>query len=263
VLLELIRNQIITAHKANAAKIQIQDATQELPTDTPFAHLVRALIRTDPSARPTARHALATHELFHKFGFVQNNNNHPKVRIATALPYDDDDDDDEEEENESPNEIVDVSHSGHVSKRRQMDAKKINDKPEEKRMIKRLHIIDKILQALGTEHPWTRSAAYEYSIRFHEIDDPDEMNQVLDRRNNNNNSTTRTTTQSLLDCCILAHKFWELELLEYKHLPRDQPSIFADWSYATYIDNEATIFMLLDYCLYPRTLLPPPPKATK
>jgi serine/threonine protein kinase len=258
VLLELIRNHIFTAHKVNAAKIQIQQAVQELPSDTPFANLVRSMIQTDPSLRPTAQQAMS-HELFPKFGFIQDpSTNHPIVRIATALPHGDDDEaEEEEEENEPPNESV-VPHC-----KQRVEHVKIH-KEEEKRKTKRLQLIDKILHALGTEHPWTRSAAYEYSIRFQEIDDADEMNQVLEPRRNNkgNKTTTTTTTQSLLDCCILAHKFWELELLDYPQLPHDQPTLFADWSYETYIDNEATIFMLMDYCLYPRTLLLPS-KGTK
>jgi hypothetical protein len=64
-----------------------------------------------------------------------------------------------------------------------------------------------------------------------------------------------TQSQSLLDCVVLAHRFWETEVYNLKELDAAEKGAFGSWSLEEYIDNEATLFMIMDYCLYPRRII--------
>ena len=60
----------------------------------------------------------------------------------------------------------------------------------------------------------------------------------------------------MLDCVLLAQKLFELEIIDLKSdIPNDYPKSFKNWEYDTYRDNESTLFLMLDYCLYPRELV--------
>ena len=59
---------------------------------------------------------------------------------------------------------------------------------------------------------------------------------------------------ALLDCVVLAFRFWEREVLDLECLEEHDTGLFAQWNLAEYVDNETTLFLLLDYCLYPRML---------
>lgn len=106
----------------------------------------------------------------------------------------------------------------------------LSQKTKEKRLAK----IKKACQYLGSESPLTPKAAFEYSTQLDQIDD-----NVDD-------------SQSLLDCVVLAHRFFDFEHPDLDALDEEDKGIFAEWSLSEYIENESTLFMLLDYCLYPR-----------
>ena len=59
-----------------------------------------------------------------------------------------------------------------------------------------------------------------------------------------------TESQTLLDCVVLASKFFETELIDIQEL--EGTGSFKDWSLEEFYDNEGTIWMLMDHCLYPR-----------
>ncbi|GAX26457.1 hypothetical protein FisN_1Lh717 [Fistulifera solaris] len=99
---------------------------------------------------------------------------------------------------------------------------------------KRLALIKKACAYLESESPLTAKAAFEYSTQLDQLDD------------NVNES------QSLLDCVVLAHRFFEVEHPDLDALDEEDKGIFAEWSLSEYVENESTLFMLLDYCLYPR-----------
>jgi serine/threonine protein kinase len=101
----------------------------------------------------------------------------------------------------------------------------------------RLASIERICQKLGSEQKLTRQAALEYSEQLEQLDD-----SIGDL----------AQSQSLLDCVVLAHRFFELEVLDLQGLNDEHSGLFASWSLEDYVDNEATIFMMLDFCLYPR-----------
>lgn len=222
VLLELLQNEMFTAEKAREAAAQIATAVEKLPDAAPFPDLIRRLLEPDPDDRITARQALE-HDVFAKFGWTAL----PERRIvdiATALPYDGTDDDDDLGENESPNHPIKTPATAKIR----------NTKLE-----RRLKTIDKFLHDLNSEHPWTRWAALDYSQQLEQLDD--EMDDIRH-------------SQSLADCCVLAHRFFELDMLDLPDLEERNVGPFARWNLDEYLDNEATIFMTLDYCLYPRSL---------
>jgi serine/threonine protein kinase len=223
VLLELLQNSLFTAEKHKQGMVQVEAALNALP-EAPFPDLVRTLLAIDPHARISARQALA-HSIFEKFGMATEL---PEriVNMNLALPYEDaESNDDATGENDPPKNVV---------------GKKTPAKNREhKKLQRRLQLIDKFLQELESEHPWTKIAAFKYSRQFEQIDD--EIDDI-------------SSSQSLADCCVLAHRFFELELPDFEDLVDRDNGVFADWTLETYVDNEASIFMVMDYCLYPRAL---------
>lgn len=106
----------------------------------------------------------------------------------------------------------------------------LSQKKKEKRLVK----IKKACQYLASESPLTPRAAFEYSTQLDQLDD------------------SVDESQSLLDCVVLAHRFFEVEHPDLNALDEEEKGIFAEWSMSEYVENESTLFMLLDYCLYPR-----------
>ena len=244
VLLELIQNRSFTALKYKEARVQIQSALDALPplssTNAPFPHLIRQLCATDPVVRLTAVEAVQ-HKVFTKFGIDPStlvHSNH-RMDIQTALPHDFPSSPAANDENQPPR--VSSSSSSH-------DGKKYE---------RRRRMIDRILEKLDSDHPLTRHAAWDYSRCFEQVDD------TLDDENDNGIMATTTSrpshlqknhhrpSQSLLDCCLLAYRFYELQVLD---LPSAVTQHYPYWDYDDYIDNEMTILMMMDYCLYPRSL---------
>ena len=109
---------------------------------------------------------------------------------------------------------------------------------EKKHRQRRLKAVNKVFHSqlnVSCQHPWTRLAALEYSQQFEQMD------------------AVEDGSQAMIDCCILAYRLFELEVLDLAELDEQLPS----WCLDEYIDNEATLFMLLDHCLYPRNLTEP------
>jgi serine/threonine protein kinase len=107
---------------------------------------------------------------------------------------------------------------------------------------KRTDLIRKIAHDLDADNPMTVQAAFCYSLQLSQLDD------CLDNLRE---------SQGLIDCVVLAHKFFEEELWALKSIEELDRGVFkqCDWSLADYIDNEGTIWMLMDFCLYPRKLV--------
>mmetsp|Transcript_6151 Transcript_6151/g.7969 ORF Transcript_6151/g.7969 Transcript_6151/m.7969 type:complete len:296 (+) Transcript_6151:3-890(+) len=224
IVLELLLNQALSNQVTKAKQVGpvLKQAMDQLPSpNQPFPSLVHSLLQQSPDQRPTARQALEN-SLFAKFG-LQIPTFSPRVRVATALPYDDDDDE----------------AGGAVSGNRT------------KVLKKRISRIEQICQVLGSERSLTRQAALEYSIQMEQLDD------AIDDYKNNNNSES----QALLDCVVLAHRFFEVDAIDLNELEQEneedaktKKGVFGGWSLSEYIDFESTLFMLLDFCLYPRKL---------
>lgn len=215
-LLEMIRNQTLPTSRNKQAGRLIEEAKQELP-DQPFANLVRGLLTVDPDKRLTAREALMS-PLFQKY-----NMDVPRVRIITvsmALPFDGE----ENEENYNANNVV----KGNKKKKKNPV------------LLKRQKTIQRLCKELGCTHPMTKNAALAYSQQMYQLDDT--LDDIKE-------------SQSLLDCVVLASKFFETELTDLSSLEEEGTKSFSNWSLETYSDNEATIWMLMDHCLYPRVLV--------
>lgn len=102
---------------------------------------------------------------------------------------------------------------------------------------RRAKLVHQVCRELDCKHPMTPIAALEYVSAMSQLDDAiDDLSQ----------------TQTLLHCVVLAYRFFELELLDLDGLDDEEVGLFKNWSLEDYVDDEATIFMLLDFCLYPR-----------
>jgi serine/threonine protein kinase len=210
----MLNNHTLEATKNKAGFKHIEEIKENLP-DQPFANLVRGLLTVDPEKRLTARQALKS-PLFEKFGLEP-----PTVKIInihTALPLEEEESDEEMTENAKPNKRT---------------SKKAKKNPVLK---KRMKLIRKLCKEIDCKHSMTASAALVFSHQmFLQIDDMlDDMSE----------------SQTLLDCVVLAAKFFETELLNVKEL--EGSGSFKSWSLQDYYDNEGTIWMLMDHCLYPR-----------
>lgn len=239
VLLELLQDALFTAEKSHHGMAQINARIEELPESNPFPDLIRNLLQTNPDLRFTARQALS-HPVFTKFGFPPPSSIPRIIDIATALPYQSETEEDTNEIDENTEPTIFLKNSGklvsHCKKTTRQDA-------NTKKYVRRMGQIDKILNELGSVQPWTRVAALEYSQQLELVeDDIDDIG-------------SSGTSQSLLDCCILAHRFFELEYIDLDHLAEQDKGLFRHWTIEQYCDDEGTIFMLLDFCLYPRSLL--------
>lgn len=213
ILLEMLQNHTMEATKNKQGFKHIEELKQKLP-DQPFANLVRGLLTVDPEERLTARQALES-PLFSKFGLKP-----PPVKlidIHAALPLE-----------EGEEEVL--AENAKPNKSAGMKAKK------NPILVKRMKLIRKLCNELDCKHPMTAYAALAFSQQmFLQIDD--ELDDL-------------SSSQTLLDCVVLASKFFETELLDINEL--EGTGSFKDWSAEGYYDNEGTIWMLMDHCLYPR-----------
>ena len=113
-------------------------------------------------------------------------------------------------------------------------------KAAQRKTLNRRRLVEKLCNELGgAEHPMTIPAALDYAVQMEQLDDElDDLSQ----------------STSLLDCVVLSFRFWERELLDLEGLRDIDTGYFAQWNLADYLDNESTLFLMLDYCLYPRCL---------
>jgi serine/threonine protein kinase len=216
ILLELIRDQCLETYRDKAAFKLVQEECAKLP-DQPFPNLIRKLIDTNPELRPTARDALSN-PVFEKFGFHVHDKTFQVIDICEALPLD-----------------MDEENMSFISNLKMPNSKL--PKP----VKKRVELIKKIASALECEHPMTIVAALEYSIQLSQLEDS--LDDV-------------TESQGLIDCVVFAASFFEYEDFTLSWVESLDTGIFkqCNWSAETYQDSEYTIFMLMDFCVYPRTL---------
>ena len=173
----------------------------------------------DANKRLTAREALGL-PIFAKFGFEI-----PPVRIivvSSAFPADDD-----EENDENTNDNL-------------ANFKKTDSKKKGQKMSPRERLIKKLCAELDCKNMKTELAAALYAKAMEEIDD--EMEDIAN-------------TQTLLDCVVIASRFYEEELLSLEELVEDRGEkfkSFKNFDIETYQDNEAALLMQMDYSLYLR-----------
>ena len=221
VLLEMVRGETIQSLKTNQAMTMIQEALAKLPQDKPFPALLRKLLQKNPADRWTAR------ECFEQMSttlFSKLEEPVPKkvtISLKGALPLEFMSG--EDDENTAPKTVK-------KGKKNKMDPV----------LQKRIQTIRKLCNELQCEHPMSIQAALTYCQCMLELDE--DLDDI-------------SSSQTLLDCVVLAHKCFEVSMLDLTDLEETYKS-FANWNLDEYRDNEATIFLMMDHCLYPRELIP-------
>ncbi len=227
VLLETLIGELSVDRDKAAARL-IEEKKESL-ADSPFATLVRGLLEKDVDKRLTAREALAL-PVFEKFCLTI-----PPVRIIdidSAFSPDDDADDDGNntwKSNIPANALKPINGN----KRMKMSSKHQKVSPREK-------LIRKLCNELECKNPKTEIAAAVFAKKMEQLDD--EMDDIKN-------------SQTLLDCVVLACRFYEEELISLQELEDDDGGYFTSFKYfdiETYRDNETAIFSIMDYSLYLR-----------
>lgn len=219
-LLELLCGKCLEADKDKNAIKLIEEGLKTLP-DAPFPNLIRRLLEKDPEKRITAREAL-NEPVFRKFGLEIHERTFARLSINEAMPLQNDPN---AVEVSKENQPVESKSKGNNKKQSKMDPT----------LVKRLKLIRQICDSMEWKNPMTATAAFMYSIAMSELDDVDDAE----------------SSQALLDCIVLAHRFFELSLTDLNELS-EASKRFESWDIDEYADCEGTIFMMLEFCLLPR-----------
>ena len=238
VLLELLMGKTLEATKDRDAIQFISDTVQSRLPDQPFANMIKGLLETNPKQRLSAEDALKN-EVFVKFGCRNSDDMMTKstssirlMNMKDALPLDEIDFDDEDESGNIPPSST-TSLSKNITKKRSTK--------RQSKLRKRLKFIQRIAHILESKNPMTIHAAMTYAEQLSQLEDCDDLQE----------------SQGLCDCVILAHQFFEEEVWNLRQIEHLEDGIFKEfeWSLETYADNEESIFVMMDFCLYPRELL--------
>jgi serine/threonine protein kinase len=225
VLLETLIGELSVDRDKAAARL-IEEKKESL-ADSPFATLIRGLLDKDIDRRLTAREALAL-PVFEKFGLAI-----PPVRVVdidSAFPTDEDAIANEEStvNNASANVLKPINGN-----KRMKTSKQQKVSPRDK-------LITKLCKELECKNPKTEMAAAVFAKKMEQVDD--ELDDI-------------ENTQTLLDCVVLACRFYEEELISLQELEEDDGGYFTSFKcfdIETYRDNETAIFSSMDYSLYLR-----------
>jgi len=227
ILLEMFQNSTLKAEKDKEAlryikgildEFQQEQETNDGSTMKPFPKLICNLLQQDPEIRLSAKEAITTSELFEKLT--------PEIRDLIASPI-------------NEKKPVDINTALPFD----TEEEEKEESPQKKKLLqKRRKMVDEMCKELEVANQITPIAAMCYAEQMY-ISIDDTLDNVKE-------------SQTLQDCVILAAKFFELELLNLDELEEDggNSKYFQNWSLRDYVDNESTIFMLMDYCLFPRKL---------
>lgn len=228
VLLELLQGKCIESFKDKGALEFISQQLEILPKGQPFPSLIRGLLEADPTKRWTARHAMNC-DLFAKFGLSEASipKTFHRISFKSALPI-------EGDESEYYYSLVDKENN-HNNQRRSPTGKKKKTNPV---LLKRAKFILKVCDWMHWENPVTARAALLYSTQ---------MNEICDNIDDTNECNT------LLDCLVLAHKFFERNLC----CQNDLDALYEKYGQGgfdveEYSGNENALFTMMEFCLYPR-----------
>lgn len=237
VLLELLQGKCIESFRDRGAMAYISEQLDKLPMGQPFPSLLRGLLEPDPSRRWTAREALNC-DLFAKFELSADDQPRTfhRINFSNALPIDRDENEklffafDDKENNGNSKQKRNPSSSGGTKKG------SVSSK-----LLKRSKFIRKICDWMEwTTNPITFHAAILYSTQMNEL-----CNDIDDLKESN----------TLLDCIVLAHKFFEYEMSSRDSL-NDLYVKFggqdAEFDADEYSANENALFTMMDFCLYCR-----------
>ena len=235
VLLEMLNGHTLAAEKDATAFKLIEAAKINLP-NKPFANLIRKLLEVDPVKRMSCREALGL-EVFSKAGFAV-----PDIRtIDYNLCLPEAEDDEGHEENSGSSSSGSSGGSGGSGGERKRD-RKGNGKPklssiELSKQSRIKKAIRKYCDELNVTNANIEKAAFMYAMDVSKIVDVDVGSSIL------------------LDCVVIAEKFFdtvERDLNDLEEDEEDEFPSFQNWNVEAYRENEGTIFMVMDYCLYLR-----------
>lgn len=221
VLLESLIGEL-TVDRDKAAARLIEEKKESLP-DSPFAAMIRGLLEVDVEKRLTAREALAL-PVFEKFALEVPPIRTIDVRAAFAT------DDEEDATNDKINENALKPVNGNKKK----------SSSKQQKLSPRERLIKKLCNEIECNNPKTETAAAAYAKEMENLDD-----ELDDIANN----------QTLLDCVVVASRFYEEELISLEELQEDDGSnypSFKDFDLDIYRDNEGAILSIMDYSLYIR-----------
>ena len=228
VLLEMLQGKCFESFKDKGALKEIAQCLDSLP-DAPFPTLLRGLLETDPSKRWTARQALSC-DLFAKFNLSEEpeSKSFHRISLSDALPIEGDESEDD----------CSIGKENHRNSRESKDSSTKKKKKVDPVVSKRTKFVQKVCDWMEWENPMTTKAAMLYISQMNEITgNVDDLN----------------ASNTMLDCLVLAHKFFERHLsgtsdLDTLYEKFGQGGFDAD----EYAGNENTIFEMMDFCLYPR-----------
>jgi serine/threonine protein kinase len=222
VLLESMIGELSVDRDKAAARL-IVEKKESLP-DSPFVTLIRGLLETDVDKRLSAREALAL-PVFEKFGLAI-----PPVRIIdidTAFPTDDGDDEPESKTIDNALKTI--------------NGNKKKPSLKQQKLSPRERLVKKLCNELECKNPKTESASLVFAKKMEELDD--ELDDIAN-------------TQTLLDCVVVASRFYEEELIGLEELEEDDGGYYPSFKHfdvETFRDNEMAIFSSMDYSLYMRS----------
>ena len=238
-LLELESGQNLSSTHHSNIYDKVFDAINKISFDSNFGILLKGLLTENPNDRLTAKEALQSPYFSKKYP-----SSSPKViQIDRALPL--------ENKYLQRNPIGDsykiVTPFHPQASIFQLDCTNHQPMPKtyqsDEVLEKRIRLIQKFENQLNCNHPLTMPAALTYSIQLEQLEeDIEKVNE----------------SQSLLDCVILASKFFEQDLIDLSQIEHDlkkKNRQFANWKKEVYINTENTIWMLMDFCLFPRHLM--------
>lgn len=227
VLLEMLQGKCFESFKDKGAIKEISQCLDSLPEGQPFPTLLRGLLEPDPAKRWTARQALNC-DLFAKFNLSEDSDSKTfhMISLSDALPIEGDESDDDES----------------IGKENQRNQREKDSSQKKKKanpvVTKRSKFIKKVCDWMEWDNPLTAKAAMVYATQMNEI---------------TGNVDDMDASNTMLDCLVLAHKFFECNLsgtsdLDDLYEKFGQSCFDAD----EYLGNENTIFSMMDFCLYPR-----------
>jgi serine/threonine protein kinase len=229
-----LRGKCLETFKDKGAIAMIGEELEALPEGQPFPNLIRGLLQRDPTKRLTARQALEC-DLFEKFGLPSTGPDSTKtfrrIFLPSAVPLD------------GEESIVEEMKPGGKENTKNQDSKNKTTKRKKADPVlsKRFKLIQKVCDWMEWDNPTTAQAALTYSIQMADLnDDIDDLEE----------------SSVLLDCTVLAHKFFEQHLCGvsdidamYQHFASGQ-----EFDVESYAENESTLLLMMDMCLYPRTI---------
>jgi serine/threonine protein kinase len=227
VLLEMLQGKCIEAFKDKDAIESISHRLDSLPEGQPFPTLLRNLLEPDPLKRWTAREALNC-DFFVKFHLSEEakSKSFHLVSLSSALPIEGD-------------EYNDDCNLEKENNRNQRESKQLSSQKKTNSVLsKRSKFILKVCDWMEWDNPFTAKASMLYITQMNEIiGNVDDLN----------------ASNAMLDCLVLAHKFFERNLCGTS----DLDALYEKFGYSgfdtdEYLGNENTLFSMMDFCLYPR-----------